>query len=189
MLQRTRSHASYANIMSTIAVFVAIGGTSYAAITLPRNSVGRPQLRSRSVGAEELRRAAVGTRAIKNGGINTQDLSNATKDALAGKPGPIGPPGPAGTTLRASISSSGGAIAGNATASDAEPPNKRLIGFSRSLIGCIPTATLARNPGGPTPDPGPGRIVVGVQGDSVAVETFTADGSPAFLPFNLIVAC
>ena len=29
-----RSHLSYANVMATVAVFIALGGTSYAAITI-----------------------------------------------------------------------------------------------------------------------------------------------------------
>ena len=44
MLKRIRTHASFANLTAVIAVFVAVGGTSYAAITLPRNSVGERQL-------------------------------------------------------------------------------------------------------------------------------------------------
>jgi hypothetical protein len=189
VLERIRNVASFANVTATIALFAAVGGTSYAAISLPRNSVGDPQLRSRSIGADELKTAAIGSRAIRNRRIQLGDLSSATRAALSGQPGPPGPPGPTGIALRAAVSSSGGPIAGNATSSDAELPNKRLIGFSRSLAGCVPVATLARNAGGPVVDPGPGRIVATLQGDNVAVETFTPDGSPAFLPFNLIVAC
>ena len=44
-----REWVSYANVMSTLALFVALGGTSYA-LTLPRNSVGSSQLKSDSVG-------------------------------------------------------------------------------------------------------------------------------------------
>jgi hypothetical protein len=185
VLQRIRDSARFANVMAAIAVFVAVGGTSYAAITLPRNSVGERQLRPRSVGSDELKRGAVGSRAIKNGAIQRQDLSRSATDSLTGPPGPAGQ---AAISLRAAVDSSGGLPAGNATFSDAALPNKRLIGFGRSLAGCVPTATLARN-GGPTPDPGPGRIVVGVELDKVVVETFNAAGNPEFLPFNLIVAC
>jgi hypothetical protein len=34
------------NVVAYIALFIALGGTSYAAINLPRNSVGSKQLRS-----------------------------------------------------------------------------------------------------------------------------------------------
>jgi hypothetical protein len=41
---------TYANVLATLALFVSLGGASYAAITLPADSVGRKQLRSGAVG-------------------------------------------------------------------------------------------------------------------------------------------
>jgi hypothetical protein len=186
---RVRSRLSYANAMSTIAVFVALGGTSYAAITLPRDSVGKQQIKSGAVTADELRRGAVGSRALKNRSITLVDLSRRATRSLAGAPGPAGPPGPPGVTFRAVVGSDGGLVAGNAETSQSEVPNKRHIGFDRELANCVAAATLARNGDGPTTDPGAGRIVATVEQARVVVETFTADGTPRFLPFNLIVAC
>jgi hypothetical protein len=40
---------SYANVMATIAVFIALGGASYAATKLPKNSVGAKQLKKNAV--------------------------------------------------------------------------------------------------------------------------------------------
>ena len=34
MIRRLRIHLSYANVMATIAVFIALGGTSYAVVSL-----------------------------------------------------------------------------------------------------------------------------------------------------------
>jgi hypothetical protein len=186
VLQQMQRSVSFANVTAIIALFVAIGGTSYAAITLPRNSVGQREIKSAAVGNNELKRGAVTSRAIKNGAVQLHDLSGATRSSLAGK---AGPPGPAAVGLRAAFNSGGGQIAGNATFATSEGMNKWLIGFSRSLAGCVPTATLARNAGGVTVDPGPGRIVVAVEGDLVAVETYNAAGAPDRLPFNVIVAC
>jgi hypothetical protein len=39
-MRRLRAQLSYANVMSSIAVFLVLGGSVYAAATLPRNSVG-----------------------------------------------------------------------------------------------------------------------------------------------------
>lgn len=189
MLQQIRGRLSFANVIAAIAFFAAIGGTSYAAITLPPNSVGERQIKSGAVGRAELKRGAVTSRALKNGAIQPRDLSSATRTSLAGKPGPVGPPGPPAVTLRAAFNSGGAMVSGNATSWTGEGANKRLIGFSRSLASCVPTATLARNPGGQTVDPGPGRIVVAIEGDRVAVETYNAAGAPEYLPFNVIVAC
>src|SRR5262245_5486261 len=47
--RRVRSHLTYANVMSTIAVFIALGGVSYAAVKLPKNSVGPAQIKKNAV--------------------------------------------------------------------------------------------------------------------------------------------
>lgn len=46
---------TYANVVATVALFVALGGMSYAAIVLPANSVGPKQLRADAVGLGALR--------------------------------------------------------------------------------------------------------------------------------------
>ena len=50
LMRRLRDRLSYANVTASLALFVALGGTSYAAVTLPRNSVGQKQLRDHAVG-------------------------------------------------------------------------------------------------------------------------------------------
>jgi hypothetical protein len=40
---------TYANVMASVAVFLALGGGAYAAIKLPRNSVGTKQLKAHAV--------------------------------------------------------------------------------------------------------------------------------------------
>src|SRR3954471_14397248 len=57
-MQRARK-LSYANVMSTIAVFVALGGASYAVVSIPNNSVGTQQVKNRSLGVVDLSRKAV----------------------------------------------------------------------------------------------------------------------------------
>ena len=49
MLNVLRARLSYANVMSTIAVFAALGGGAYAAVKLPAGSVGRAQLKANAV--------------------------------------------------------------------------------------------------------------------------------------------
>jgi hypothetical protein len=49
-----RPRLSYANVVATLALFVALGGASYAAIELPANSVGSRQLRHGSVSTQKL---------------------------------------------------------------------------------------------------------------------------------------
>jgi hypothetical protein len=75
-----RPKLSYANVMSTIAVFVALGGTSYA---VARNSIGTAQLKTNAVTSAK----------IKNGTVRSGDLAPGAR----GQRGPRGPQGPAGS--------------------------------------------------------------------------------------------
>ena len=80
---------SPALVVALIALFIALGGTSYAVTQLPKNSVGTKQLKKNSVTSAK----------INDGTIVTADLSAAARLALAGATGaqgPAGPQGPAG---------------------------------------------------------------------------------------------
>jgi hypothetical protein len=66
---------SFANVTSALALFVAVGGTSYAAATLPANSVGSKQIRDRAVTVAKL------------------DANARAALLRAGAPGPQGPQG------------------------------------------------------------------------------------------------
>jgi len=43
-MRRIKGKPSYANVMATVAVFLALGGAAYAATKLPKNSVGTKQI-------------------------------------------------------------------------------------------------------------------------------------------------
>jgi hypothetical protein len=66
---RTRAAESgrrsrYANITSTLALVVALGGTSYAATQVPAHSVGTKQLKTHAVTTPKIAAGAVGSRKI-----------------------------------------------------------------------------------------------------------------------------
>jgi len=48
-MKRVRASLSYANVVSTLCLFVLLGGGAYAASKLPRNSVGTKQLKRNAV--------------------------------------------------------------------------------------------------------------------------------------------
>ena len=54
--------------VGVLALFIALSGTAYAA-TLPRNSVGTPQLKKNAVTAKKIKKNAVTTRKIKDGAV------------------------------------------------------------------------------------------------------------------------
>lgn len=89
-MKRMFGNGRYANVTATMALVVALGGTSYAAIILPANSVGTKQLKKRAVTASKIRPNAVTSAAVKNGSLRAGDFK-------AGQL-PAGPAGPAGAT-------------------------------------------------------------------------------------------
>jgi collagen triple helix repeat protein len=94
-----RAHCTYANVMASLAVFVALGGTSYAALRVTGDNVVDNSLRGRDV---------------KNDSLGTRDIANlratdfAPGDLPVGPRGPRGERGPAGAQgARGSIGPSG----------------------------------------------------------------------------------
>jgi len=61
-----RDKLSYANVMSTIAVFVAFGGSSYAVV-----SISGSQIKNRSIPAKKLKRNSLGSGQIKERKLGT----------------------------------------------------------------------------------------------------------------------
>jgi collagen triple helix repeat protein len=67
MLQRVRRHLTYANVMATAAVFIALGGASYAAVRLPRHSVGTRQLKPDAVTSSKVANRTLLAKDFKRG--------------------------------------------------------------------------------------------------------------------------
>ena len=91
------SRLSYANVIATVALFLALGGSSYAALNLPKASVGPKQLQKNSVSSMK----------VKPGSLLNSDFKKSALEACAalGAAGPRGPgpqgvrgPGPPGAT-------------------------------------------------------------------------------------------
>jgi hypothetical protein len=77
----TITHGRYATVTSTLALVVALGGTSYAAVM---------------VTGADIKNGTVTTDDIKDKTLKTKDLAPGTKASLEGARGPAGPAGPAG---------------------------------------------------------------------------------------------
>lgn len=72
-----RPQLSYANVVSTVALFITISGASaYAANQIANKSVGEPQLRPGAVTADKIRKNAVTAPKIKEGAIKQGKLAN-----------------------------------------------------------------------------------------------------------------
>src|SRR4051812_4279337 len=66
---------SPATAISLVALFVALGGTSYAVTSLPRDSVGSRQIRARAVKESDLGNLSVITRKLAGQAVTTAKLA------------------------------------------------------------------------------------------------------------------
>ncbi len=69
---------SPAMIVACVALFVAMGGTSYAAVTLAANSVGTKQIKKNAVTSAKIKSAAVTAAKVKDGTLTGAKIKDAT---------------------------------------------------------------------------------------------------------------
>jgi hypothetical protein len=68
-----RTKLTYANVMATVAVFMALGGGAYAA-KVAKNSVGASQIKKNAVAASELKSNAVGASEVAANAIGSAEV-------------------------------------------------------------------------------------------------------------------
>jgi Collagen triple helix repeat (20 copies) len=100
-----RPRVTYANVTATLALFVALGGSSYAALSITGREVRNGSLTGAdlahgSIGSAEIRNGSIRGIDVRDGSITAADLGKPLRrDLLAGarsEPLSPGPPGPAG---------------------------------------------------------------------------------------------
>ena len=160
-MRSIRSHLSFANVVSVIALFVALGGASYAAISLPPRSVGTAQLKRDSVTGAKIKTGSVVSSDLKNGSLLLRDFKAGQlpagapgRQGAAGAQGRAGPAGPAGSAIgklvvrRGAVSSIPAGTFGIVTASCL--PGERAVSGGGAVSGStgwsavdsFPTPTL-----------------------------------------------
>jgi hypothetical protein len=78
-MKRICGKLTYANVMATVAVFIALGGAGYAAVKLPKNSVGAKQIKANAVTGAKIKNGAVTAAKIAPGAVGTvATATNAT---------------------------------------------------------------------------------------------------------------
>ncbi len=74
-----RQRLTFANVMSSIAVFLILGGaTAFAASQLAKNSVGTKQLKKNAVTTAKIKNSAVTTNKIKDGAVTSSKVNLST---------------------------------------------------------------------------------------------------------------
>jgi hypothetical protein len=210
MLSRARKRLTFANTTSTLALFVALGGTSYAAITLPSNSVGKsqirsaavgqsevapnavgrselrtaavysPEIRTNGVGASEVRPSAIDSDELRDKGIEAGDLSDAARAAISG------------VTFHAGSTAAGAAAGGNAKSVTRTAMGEYTVELTKDVSACQYSATLAGVKSGTTieaPGVGFATAAPSTETTKVLVKTFGTGGAAIDSPFHLLVAC
>lgn len=85
------SRPTFSSIIAGLALFIALGGGAYAAVTVPRESVGTGQLREGAVTGSKVRAGSLTAANFAAGTLK------AGPRGAAGEPGEPGPAGPQGT--------------------------------------------------------------------------------------------
>jgi hypothetical protein len=104
MRRLSRHRPSPAMVVSVIALIVALGGTSYAALKLPKNSVSTKQLKKSAVTNSKIKNNAVTGAKVKSASLTGSDIKDHTLSGRdiaggslpAGAQGPVGPQGTVG---------------------------------------------------------------------------------------------
>lgn len=210
-----RKRLTFANLTSTLALFVALGGTSYAAISvgsaeIRTGAVGASEIRTNAVGKSETRTGAIGKSEIRSSGVGRSEIakdgvakSEIGKNAVgtdeladgAVEPADLSAASRAALTLgRANVTSAGAAAGGNAkSVTHTAASGIYVVEFDRDVSTCTYGATLAAVKSGTITEPAPnGRVTVGAGDANTKVEVRTLDAAgtaPQDAPFHLIVAC
>ena len=74
-MRRPTFRPTYANVTSTLALILATSGGAYAVTTLPRDSVGTPQLQNGAVTQPKIAADAVTSGKVKDGALKLGDFA------------------------------------------------------------------------------------------------------------------
>jgi hypothetical protein len=126
--------------VALLALFVALGGTSYAAVKLPKNSVRSKQIAANAVRASETARNSVGSAEVIDGSLLSGDFKPGQLPA-----GPAGPAGPQGET---------------GLKGDTGPPGPTAAAVSEPELTPVTPALVAIDEAVQITRPAPGKLLV-----------------------------
>lgn len=69
-----RTRVTYGNVVATLALFIALGGVSWAATSLPKNSVSSKAIKKNAVTSAKIKKNAVNSSKVKNKSLTGADV-------------------------------------------------------------------------------------------------------------------
>lgn len=193
MLPARSLRPSPALVVAILALVVAMGGTSYAAITLAKNSVLSKHIVNGQVKTVDLKASAVTGPKVKDGSLGAVDFAAGELPAgPQGDPGPAGPPGPvgpAGPTDTITVVAAGSVNPGDFKSARADCPADRQALGGGIDTGNVFTAVVTSSY--PVIDAKP-RLVTVVDGQRPAATSWIGwvrNDSASTLTFKVAVVC
>jgi hypothetical protein len=74
-MKTLRTRLTFANVTSCLALFIALGGASYAATQLPKDSVGAKQLMKNAVTTAKVKKEAITAAKVKKGTLTGKQIN------------------------------------------------------------------------------------------------------------------
>jgi hypothetical protein len=136
MPSRLRRHLSYANVMATSALFIALGGGAYAATSLPKGSVGTKQIRKNAVVSSRVKDRSLLARDFKAGQLPAGPQGKKGDTGLQGVKGDTGPAGSAFAFAHVNT---------NGSLDDANSLNVTALVKTKTGRYCLAVASAPRN--------------------------------------------
>ncbi|MGH2990930.1 MAG: hypothetical protein ACRDY6_22780 [Acidimicrobiia bacterium] len=179
MISNLRRRLSFANVMSAVALFVALGGGAYAASKVESRDIAKDAIKNRHIMEGKLKNKSLQEDTLEGGKINESTLVGVE----------------AGNVLSAVISNPGGLS--NATVVRAGQQGTTVIegagnavhvDFARDVTQCTWVATRGA-PGTATEDPGFAQTALGNTNNRVEVRTRDDAGAAEDGNFHLLAVC
>jgi len=109
-MRKIRKRLTFANIVACLALFVALGGASYAATQLPKNSVGSKQIQKNAVNSAKVKDHSLKAVDFQNGQLPSGPKGETGPRGEKGDTGATGPEGPAGPAITGAASDGSGSV-------------------------------------------------------------------------------
>ena len=196
--RKARGKLSYANVMSTLALFLVVsGGAAYAANQLAKNSVGAKQLKKAAVTTAKIKKSAVNGNKVKDASLTGKELADGTITGAKVQDGSLTPADLAPTAAPAS-DIIGVSLNGDCTPAAPFPSGVSAsqvgtscrVTFSSDIYNCAANATVAFRTSGLLIAAQRSVQTRRVPGVSNGIVTSPyANGAPAALPVDLTMVC